>query len=708
MEMQVNYKSVNRREFLRLSILATAMAISAACRRGESQPDSSSSEAESGSGMEDDAATSAPAIASDACAVELDNVDAEVWAWRKHLSGQVSSLEECLAVMMTVNNAEVAVSQEGEGFSADVPLVEGENRVVAVCRCEEGQEGIPDMVSFTGRLTQKPKAIIQPSLEGDVLILDGTESEPDERDEVAITEYIWSARSGNPGAAQVQDGGEFSGEVSGERIRVTLPATDGEYYFTLRVVDENGREDRSTTYVEVRDGAARIPDYDTENPAWVDKAVVYGVIPRNFGQPAFQAVMDRLDYLQDLGINAMWLAPINVSPPGDYGYAVVDYFELNPRYGTEEDFRRLVQESHARGIRVLMDLVPNHSSSEHPYFQDSVNRGKQSHYWEFYDRDENEMFTNYFDWTHLPNLNYDNPEVERWMLEASAYWVREFDIDGYRVDVAWGMRQRKPEFWPKWRRELKRIKPDLLLLAEASARDPYYFDNGFDAAYDWTEDLGHWAWELAWDSYQHTLLTYNLETVLTNSRQGYHPDALIFRFLNNNDTGPRFISTHGEGLTRVATAMLLTLPGIPCIYTADEVGEFFSPYFDPQPLSWEEKFPGLREYHKSLIALRKEIASLHSRNWQILEVEPHQQLFGYVRYLEGNEQPVVVLLNFFEPDAEVEIRMPQEFQAQLSGDALIDLLADETISIADSDPVVVPVAGFSARILAPRDWRTGD
>ena len=701
----MNNQSINRREFMRLGLLTALMAISAACRRENSQSDSPTPGAGSTSIAENQATGSPPPSADSACEVQLDSAGAEVWAWRKHVSGQVTGLDNCLAVMMMVNSVDVEVSQEGESFSADVPIAEGENEVTAVCHCADGQEGTAQMVSFTGRLRQRPKAMIRATLEGGQLILDGADSQPDEREGAAITETIWSTRPGNPAAVQV-DGAEFSGEVSGEQISVTLPPTDGEYYFTLRVVDENGNEDSSTTYVEVRDSTVRIPDYDVENPAWVESAVVYGVIPRNFGQPAFQAVTDRLDYLQELGVNAMWLAPVNVSPPGDYGYAVVDYFELNPRYGTKEDFQRLVQESHARGIRVLMDLVPNHSSSEHLYFEDSINRGKQSHYWDFYARDENEMFTHYFDWTHLPNLNYDNPEVRRWMIEASSYWVREFDIDGYRVDVAWGIRERKPDFWLEWRRELKRIKPDLLLLAEASARDPFYFDNGFDAAYDWTADLGHWAWELVWDSHQHTLLTYNLKTVLTNSSQGYHPDALIFRFLNNNDTGARFISNHGEGMTRAATAMLLTLPGIPCVYTADEVGEFFSPYFDPNPLSWEEKFPGLRDYHKKLITLRQEIPSLHSRHWQILEVEPHQQLFGYLRYRQGNEQPVIVLLNFFEADAEVEIPLPQDFQAQFAGDTWVDLLADETITIANSDPIILPVGGFGARILAPIDWRT--
>ena len=120
---------------------------------------------------------------------------------------------------------------------------------------------------------------------------------------------------------------------------------------SLRVIDEAGREDTSTIYFVVEDGQARIPDYDKENPAWMETAVVYGVVPFLFGSPAFQAVADRLDELADLGINAIWLGPINLHPADDYGYAVEDYFSLDPAYGTAEDFRNLQRRCRTRRRR---------------------------------------------------------------------------------------------------------------------------------------------------------------------------------------------------------------------------------------------------------------------------------------------------------------------------------------------------------------------
>ena len=685
--------TLTRRHFLHLSWMALVGTAATACRP---RPVPSPTAEQVGGGT---APAATPAAEEQ---VELSGGDTEVWAWQKAVTGKVAG--DCPALVVYANDASMEVSRDGDQFSALVPVAEGENRLVAACQRTGGEEQRSNMLTYTGRLYRRPTAVIQVTVEENGIVLDGTGSTPDEGDPSPIVEYAWSARAGNPAVVLVQGAAsegaqEFTGEVRAARIVLAPPSVDGEYYFSLRVADQAGRTDASTTYVVVADGQPHVPHWETENPAWVERAVIYGVIPRNFGNHGFQSITEKLDYLQDLGVNGLWLAPVNVSPPGDYGYAVVDYFNLNPKYGTQDDFRTMVQAAHARGIRVLMDFVPNHSSEKHPYFQDTLKYGTASPYWDLYDRDETGAPTHYFDWSHLPNLNYDNPEVQRWMIEAFSYWVREFDVDGFRVDAAWGIKERRPDFWPLWRRELKRIKPDLLLLAEASARDPYYFDNGFDAAYDWTDQLGHWAWERVFESYGNTLLTYNLNSALTNQRRGLHPDALIFRFLNNNDTGTRFITTYGPGMTRVATAMLLTLPGIPCIYTGDEVGEAFRPYFDPQPLTWEEQVEGLRDYHKKLIALRKQMRSLHARQWLLLEVEPHQQALGYVRYVEPSAEPVLVLLNFFDQPVEAEVRIPPEFQALAARSSLMDVLSDEQVAISGPEVLKIPVPALSARIL---------
>jgi glycosidase len=630
---------------------------------------------------------------------------ADAWTFRKTLKGSLANPAACEIVSIDHGGARVEAALQEYFFSAEVPIRPGANPIKAVCQHADKEEELSQEITITGRLQQRPTARITPSLVQGLIVLDGRDSLPDALENRPLREFVWNARSDNPEAVRVQadpnkEQQAFRGEVRAQRIEVELPPVDGEYYFSLRVVDEAGREDTSTTYVVVENGRPRIPDYDHENPAWVEEAIVYGVIPRLFGTPGAPAIQEKLDDLADLGINAIWLAPINQT--NDYGYSVIDYFELRDEFGSKEEFKALVDAAHERGIRVLMDFVPNHTSSEHPYFKDTVERGQESPYWDFYDRDENGKYTYYFDWTHLPNLNYDNPEVRRMMLEAFSYWVRDFGVDGFRVDACWGVQQRRPDFWPEWRRELKRIKPDLLLLAEASARDPYNFEKGFDAAYDWTEDLGRWAWGGFWgeqaEKVDAAALIGRLKDALTNGTEGYHPDALIFRFLNNNDTGTRFITTHKEPMTRVATALLLTLPGIPCIYTGDEAGQWFRPYFDAAPISFRERYRGLRDYHKKLIALRKEIARLHSRLWTLLDVEPADQVLGYLRFLEGNEAPLVVLLNFSEEPASVRLNLPAEFKVLGEAGVLSDQLNNEDVPFTGSN--TIELSPMSARILA--------
>lgn len=684
MKITLEKASFDRRSFLRLCMLTAGGAVAAACQQRLQ-------EIATATGLPP-SSTPEPAVN-----LHLTGGNRDAWTWIKQVRVDVTE-GECEAVIVRVKGQEYETSPEEGAFTTEIPVSQGENQVNAVCLLPGSEEIQAEPVIITGRLRQVPNAVIQIALDGDRILLDGSRSTP-AQDGVAIIEYSWSARSSNPAPLPLEDG-ELTGEVSRPAIAVIPPEMDGEYYVSLKVADEAGREDTSTTYFVVEEGLPRIPDYDHEHTAWIEKSVIYGVIPFLFGSPAFQAIGERLDDLANLGINVIWLGPINTHPVDDYGYAVEDYFGLDPAYGTEEDFRDLVQAAHERGIRVLMDFVPNHTSDTHPYFLDAQERGPESPYWDFYDRDAQGNYTYYFEWSHLPNLNFDNPEVRRMITEAFAYWVREFDVDGFRVDVVWGVKERRPEFWLEWRRDLMRIKPDLLLLAEATAREPYYFDNGFDVAYDWTYRPGGWSWELVWSAYKYRLLSYNLTEALTNRPEGFHPDAVVLRFINNNDTGKRFITRHGEGVTRVATALLLTLPGIPLIYTGDEYGLEFEPYQQLEPLLFEEQDPGLRDYHKRLIALRKTLPSLYSRQMSILTLDAvPQTIFSYIRYGEPSELPVLVLLNFSEEPAEFKFDLPEEFSA-LAQESLYDLLSEEEVPVMEGGRMSITVPGQTARVLA--------
>jgi glycosidase len=355
-------------------------------------------------------------------------------------------------------------------------------------------------------------------------------------------------------------------------------------------------------------------------------------------------------------------------------------------------FKEMVDEAHRLGFHVLVDFVPNHMSDQSPYFKDAKELAEASHYWDFFDRKPNGKHTHYFDWTNLPNLNYDNPQVRRMVIEAMSHWVRDLDIDGFRVDVAWGVKRRRPEFWLEWRRELKRINPDLMLIAEATAVDPYYFSHGFDVGYDWTTSPGQWSWASVFEFPEETGAL--LAPALTNGGKGYARDAIVMRFLNNNDTGARFVDQYGPELTRVAATLQFTVPGIPEMFAGEEIGASYEPYSNLTPIPWRDRYR-LRPFYKRLIRLKHDTPALNSRHMDILSVNVNSAL-AYVRPAVGASGPVLVVLNFGSK-GRVEI------QRSAALDAAIEPSAGVVTDLLSGDEMRLKVGATSASLAMPAE-----
>lgn len=427
------------------------------------------------------------------------------------------------------------------------------------------------------------------------------------------------------------------------------------------------------------------------DPGWTDGAVVYGVVPDLFGDPPLRAVTERIPELADLGIDALWLSPITATTdPDDYGYATTDYFTVREDFGTGEDLEALVDRAHAYDMRVLMDFVPNHTSTQHPWFHDPARRG-------WYDRDEDGEASHYFDWTHLVNLDYDNPRVVSTMTGAFAHWMRTYDIDGFRVDAAWGIRERSPQAWPVMLADLRAIDPHVFMLAEAGARDPWWFGHGFDAAYDWTENVGDWAWKGVFDDVEH--VGPRLDAALDGSAAAADRVA---RFINNNDTGDRFVTRHGPELQRVAAALLLTLPGLPIVFTGDEIGAEFDPYAPHEPLPQIDPH-GLRPWYRALVHLRESLPALRGTGWTRLHAEP-ASTYAYVRRADDGQGAALVVLNFGDA-TDVRLSWPEGSAGALANGSLVDALGQPIAAPTWADPAHATLAmpGTSAAILVPRD-----
>ena len=370
-------------------------------------------------------------------------------------------------------------------------------------------------------------------------------------------------------------------------------------------------------------------------PDWVRDGVIYEIYPRAFSQKGdFNAITARLDDLKDLGVTILWLMPIHPigqeKKKGTIGspYAVRDYYAINPDYGTADDLKRLVREAHARGMKIIIDIVANHTSwdsvlMKHP---------------EFYKRDAKGNITYPHDWYDIAALNYENQQLRRYMTDMLKYWIREFDLDGFRCDVAGEV---PTDFWENARRELEQIKPDIVMLAEA--HKPELQVKAFDLDYSWP-----------------------LHTALTNVLQGdgrasdlrdewekevkeWPKGALHMRFSDNHDER-RAIARFGEPAALAASAFVFTLDGVPMIYNGMEVGdttESGAPaLFEKLPIFWPiaERRPEFPKFYKRMMEVRRTTLALRRGTLEWLKNSDESRVVSFAR--RAGKDEVVVAINF--------------------------------------------------------------
>jgi cyclomaltodextrinase len=590
--------------------------------------------------------------------ITLDTTGGDTWRFERTVTGRISP-GACKAVSVESPAGEARALILRDGFTADVRLHSGRNAVRATCRQRVDGGVVKSRAQvWTVREEDRPRAWIRTGVsDGGKVWMDAGATERAPGIPAAIASYDWRAAPGNPAPL---------GIGAGKHIEFRAPAVDGDYHVTLRVTDVLGRSDESTTLLRVSAGVASAVDVENTPADWADNAVVYGAAPTLFTPVGFTGVGQRLDAIATLGVSVLWLTPVTAAPPRDFGYAVTNHFQVRDTFGSEAQLRSLIDAAHAHGLKVLLDFVTNHLSDEHPYYRDAERQGTTSPYYTWFQRDATGKVVHYFDWTHLENLNYDNPDVGAYIVAACLYWVRSFHVDGFRMDAAWAVRERAPEMWPLLRRELKRVDPDVVLLAEASALDPYYRNHGFDAGYDWTRKLGEWAWQGAYPDHASRPDLQALRAALTVSISANSADSrfMVLHFLDNNDTGERFVTQHGIDQTRTAAALLFTLPGLPLIFAGEEVGAAFEPYRGGPPIVWRDAY-GLEPLYASLVKLRHDTPVLRSGSTTLLSSDHDDTVLAYERdngaaekagvHADSGERAIVVI-NFGNEPVDIQLR----------------------------------------------------
>ena len=417
--------------------------------------------------------------------------------------------------------------------------------------------------------------------------------------------------------------------------------------------------------------------------SWVARSALYEVFVRDFSAAGtFRGVIEGLDRIQSSGADVLWLMPIHPigvrNRKGSLGspYAVRDYRALNPAYGTAADFRALVQAVHARGMKLILDWVPNHTAPDHPwvrrhpdwYFRNE--RGEPS-----VPRDEKGKLT---DWTDVVQLDYGNPAVRREMIATMRYWLEEFGIDGFRVDVAGFIPTR---FWREATPALRAaVRRPILLLAEWGDLEMHRV--GFDLTYGWD---GYKRLKAVWTGEPASSF---VEGELADMR-AMPRGGMRMRFTTNHDETawdetPLTLFAGSPGALAAFVAIAL-LPGRPLLYNGQEVE---SPeklaLFERDSIEWDLAGGAqARSFYRKVVQLARTEPGLLARGLEPVRTSASNDVIGYRR---GD---LVVLVN----------ARPRGVQAAVTGTSMAgsrDLLSDR---IQQGDVVELPA--FGAVVLKP-------
>lgn len=349
-------------------------------------------------------------------------------------------------------------------------------------------------------------------------------------------------------------------------------------------------------------------------PEWINNAVIYEANLRQ-GTPErnLKGLQKELPRLKDLGVDIVWLMPIHPisekNRKGELGsyYAVKDYKAVNPEFGTMEDLVEFVRTAHDNGIKVILDEVCNHTGADNAWVTEHP---------EYYAKDADGNLISPFDWTDVYKLDYSNPATRAAMTDALKFWITEADIDGYRCDVAMEV---PTDYWEEVIPQLRAIKP-VFMLAEAST--PELLVNAFNADYAWpmkdvfnaiaaTQGVNAYAAKEG-KTYEPTAGSAIFE-LLKKQEKEYPAGAIHMNMVTNHDLnsweGTEF-ERYGDGLAAFAI-LSYTLPGMPMMYTGQEVGfnhpfEFFvqdpvtPDYTSNHWTTFYEMLNGLKQNHLAL------------------------------------------------------------------------------------------------------------
>ena len=431
-------------------------------------------------------------------------------------------------------------------------------------------------------------------------------------------------------------------------------------------------------------------------PEWLKRAVVYNVFPDSFasgrrylsGAPAetpwrdgvtlksrlggtIRGITENLDYIADLGFNCLYLNPVFVG--GEYHkYDILDYLHISPDMGTDEDFRALVAAAHRRGIRVVIDGVFNHCSWYFFAFDDVVKNGERSRYksW-FYDltfpvvrperADEAPSYSSFAYERKMPKLNSSDPEERAYFMDVCAHWIREYGVDGWRLDVA---NEVDRGFWRAFRQTGRAIDPDSVMIGEIwESAESWLRGDMFDSTmnYDFRKNCRDFFALERIDAREFdgrvTRMNYRYPTGIVQGQ---------LNLLDSHDVSRFFSLCRGDvRRLRLAELFLFTAPGVPCVFYGDELGMDGAEELSLRgPMPWRDPPRDQRPFFRALIALRRRAKALVYGSYETLYADRGG---GYVFARRYGKSAVTVAMNARDGVLDMAVPLPTAAPALSEG-----------------------------------------
>ena len=408
-----------------------------------------------------------------------------------------------------------------------------------------------------------------------------------------------------------------------------------------------------------------------EVPQWAANKVVYQIFPSRFAasQPVdkelwykapithmddlhgnLRGIIEHLDYIQNLGIDILYMTPIFKSN-SCHKYDTIDYYQIDPSFGTTEDLRELVQKAHERGMKVVLDAVYNHTGRDFFAFQDILEKGEKSRYLDWYFIDElppkDEMgeipnFKCFGYYGGMPKLNLRNPEVEKYITDVACYWIKECDIDGWRMDVG---DEISHFFWKNFRKAIKAVKKDMLIIGEI-----WHYAGDFLEGDEWDTVMNYPFYLNMIDLLADTRINVsqfvqNLGYLEGRLNKKCYP--LMWNLIDSHDTA-RFLHLCNDNKKKqhLAAAFQLLLPGMPMVYYGDE---FAMPGAnDPdcrRGMYWDEEYQDkeMFKWYKKLLQIRKTHTCVV--DGELIEISARDEEETIVMIRKNGEETIAMIFN---------------------------------------------------------------